>query len=1216
MSFVRNLFWKAVTVAVFTALVAAVPGWAAVLTSPRDSIVVPSAGVGADHYVSFTTAGGVAEGETMTFTWSSDFDLGAITEDDVDVAHGLNQLTTAADCAGAEEASVSVAGDTLSVMICAGDGGAIAGGSAVRVDIGTNATNSGVGVNQIVNPASAGTYYLSIGGTFGDTGNVPDVIYTLGYANVTALVDQVEDGGDDGDPGCQDSTAPVISDVQVEETSDGAVFTWSTDEVADTEVSVGLTTSYEIDTELSTSLTNDHEVTITGLSQGTTYYYRLRSADVCSNRTTFSGETFTTLDNTAPVISDVSVTLSCDVVATVAWTTDEAADSEVGYGLISTDEETTSDSSFVTAHELTLSGLTEDESYVYEIRSSDAAGNGDTESGSLSTNEDDAPANVSSFYVNAADGGNVLTWNNPSSDFEGVRVLRCLSDYPSSEDDSACSAIYDGTDESYVDSGLENGVTYYYGAFSYDACGQFASGALGAGTPSASEEELCGDGICAVDESTDSCPLDCSVPPTGPTCGDGVCEDPESTDSCSADCPPPDVGSCGDGVCSVTESTDSCPIDCPPPTGPSCGDAVCASDESTDSCPADCPPPGGTCGDLVCDEDETTTSCEVDCPVVVPTDNCGNDQCDAGETSELCEVDCPPSVEIPPTTTVGGGVVPYTDVSFFAGDGQIELDITDPNTVTVLADEPFSILLSALQLTQPVDRVLLVLGSDVYQMKTDGNGYTAEVTAPATADAYALAITIYYADGTTETLSFLVDVVSRGEILVEENDTTSPLEGATVTLSLDGSVWAATPFGQSNPSTTSSSGLIGWYVPDGTWHVTVSYPGYGETAVDVTVTNNILRPTMILDALRAQDGAPSVLTPIVETLEVIRAEEVVQATTSVAVAAVAIGAVTSTILLASFFDLLPFLQYLFTSPFLFLWGRKRKGYGVVYNAISKRPLDLATVRLYKMPDDWQGDTSVPGRLIQSRVTDKEGRYYFVPKPGRYRLSALKVGYTFPSDYLVSVKDDGAYLDVYHGEPVEVEDENAVITANIPMDPSQAAEFHEPKAVIRRRRMRRVQEAVSVLGVMVAVVVAIIRLTTLTICVATVQVAVYFLVRRLARTPKPRNWGIVTSDDTGRPLSNVVARVFEPKYNKLLETTVTDAKGRYAFMLGPNEYYTVFEKPGFATQEIRPIDLRSEKDVTAFAQDIELSQEPAAGMPQGTSETSGKRTTSGENQAGL
>jgi hypothetical protein len=609
-------------------------------------------------------------------------------------------------------------------------------------------------------------------------------------------------------------------------------------------------------------------------------------------------------------------------------------------------------------------------------------------------------------------------------------------------------------------------------------------------------------------------------------------------------------------------------------------------------------------------------SCEVDCSTPVPTGECGNDQCEAGETSESCEADCPPSVIIPPTTTVGGGVVPYTDVSFFAGDGQIELDITDPNTVTVLADEPFSILLSVQNITQPVDRVLLVLGSDVYRMKTDGNGYTAEVSAPATPDAYALAITIYYADGTTETLSFLADVVSLGEILVEGNDATSPLEGATVTLSQGGSIWAATPFGQSNPSTTSSSGLVGWYVPNGTWHVTVSYPGYGETAVDVIVTNHILRPTMILDALRAQDGAPSILTPIVETLEVIRAEEVVQATISVAVAAVTIGAVTTTILLTSFFDLLPFLQYLFTSPFLLLWGRKRKGYGVVYNAISKRPLDLATVRLYKMPDDWQGDITVPGRLIQSRVTDKEGRYYFVPKPGRYRLSALKVGYTLPTDYLVDVKDDGAYLDVYHGEPVEVEDENAVITANIPMDPSQAAEFHEPKAVIRRRRMRRFQEAVSILGVVVAVVVATIRPTSLTICVAIVQVAVYFLVRRLARTPKPRNWGIVTSDDTGRPLSNVVARVFEPKYNKLLETIVTDAKGRYAFLLGPNEYYTVFEKPGFATQEIRPIDLRHEKDVTAFAQDIELSQEPTAGMPQGTSETSGGRTTSGENQAGL
>ncbi len=1210
MLFLRQTLWKAVTVAVFTALVAAVPSWAAVLTSPQDLIATSEVGVGANHNVSFTTADGIAEGETVTFSFSSDFDLGTISEDDVDVADDGAQLTTATDCLGLEQASASIVGDVLTITLCAGDGGAIAGGSEVAVLIGTTATNSGVGINQIENPATAGTYYLSIAGTFGDTGSVPLYISSGNASEVTALVDQdaAAPAGPNGGGDCSDTTAPTMSAVTVEETTDGAVFSWHTDEAADSEVSVGLTTSYELDTVSSTSLVTNRSLAVSGLDEGTTYFYRLRSTDSCENTSTYAGFTFTTLDETSPEISDVSVVLSCDTVATVSWTTNELASSEVGYGLSSVDEETTTDSSLVVSHEIVLSSLEQDETYLYEVRSTDAAGNAASEDGSFTTDEDSAPANVSYFYANAADGGNVLSWNNPSSDFDGVTIVRCTNGYPSSVDDADCTEIYDSTDESYIDDGLTNGVTYFYGAFSYDTCGQFASGALGAGTPSASEEELPPDS-------------------TGEACGDGVCAADESTDSCAADCPTtPSTSSCGDGECAVSESTDSCPADCPvSPSGSLCGDDVCAPDESTDSCPADClvTSSSSTCGDQVCDADESTASCEVDCPASVPTGSCGNDQCDANESANSCVEDCPPSVEIPPTSTVGGGVVPYTDVSFLAGDRQIELEITDPHTVSVLADTPFTVLLSDTNITSAVDRVQLIFGSDVYGMEADGNGYTADVTAPAASGEYALAITIYYADGTTETLSFLADVLSRGEVLVESEEGTLPLEGATISLSLSGVIWEATPYGQSNPSITEANGSTGWYVPNGTWRVTVTAPGYRETTVDIAVTDHILRPSAVLDALNAQSDAPSILPPVVaatvetviEALEEWRAQEAVQTTANYAAATVAVSAVASTIILASFFDLLPFLQYLFTSPFLLLWRRKRKGYGVVYNAISKRPLDLATVRLYKMPDDWQGESGVTGKLIQSRVTDKEGRYYFVPSPGRYRLSALKVGYTFPSDYLVDVKDDGAFLDVYHGEPVAVEDKGAVITANIPLDSSQAAEFHEPKLVIRARRLRCLQAVLSVAGVFVALVVAFIRPTTLTVVVAIIQVVVYLFVRRLAHAAKPRNWGIITHDETGRPLSNVVARVFEPKYNKLLETTVTDAKGRYAFLLGPNEYYTVFEKSGFATQEIRPIDLRNEKDVTAFARDIVLSQELKTGMPQGTSETSGDRTTSGENQTG-
>ncbi|NBT37452.1 MAG: hypothetical protein EBT21_04945, partial [Actinobacteria bacterium] len=129
-----------------------------------------------------------------------------------------------------------------------------------------------------------------------------------------------------------------------------------------------------------------------------------------------------------------------------------------------------------------------------------------------------------------------------------------------------------------------------------------------------------------------------------------------------------------------------------------------------------------------------------------------------------------------------------------------------------------------------------------------------------------------------------------------------------------------------------------------------------------------------------------------------------------------------------------------------------------------------------MPDTWEGEPGITGNLVQSRVTDKGGRHYFLVEPGRYRLTAFKSGFDFPSDILSGVKDDGDYLDVYHGEPINVNEKDVTIAVNIPLDPSQEAAYHTPAAVTRRARLRKIQGAVAILGILFSVVFASIRPT--------------------------------------------------------------------------------------------------------------------------------------------
>ncbi len=115
----------------------------------------------------------------------------------------------------------------------------------------------------------------------------------------------------------------------------------------------------------------------TGLTASTTYHFRAKAA---GDGSPVYGDdiTLTTpgpADTAAPVISAPSVQ-AAGARSTITWTTDEAATSQVEYGL--TEEYgsiTTPDSSLVTSHSVELTGLKDGQAYHYRVVSRDAANN-------------------------------------------------------------------------------------------------------------------------------------------------------------------------------------------------------------------------------------------------------------------------------------------------------------------------------------------------------------------------------------------------------------------------------------------------------------------------------------------------------------------------------------------------------------------------------------------------------------------------------------------------------------------------------------------------------------------------------------------------------------------------------------------------------------------------------------------------------------------------
>src|SRR5660397_297165 len=71
-----------------------------------------------------------------------------------------------------------------------------------------------------------------------------------------------------------DTTPPIISAVLSSSiTSSSAAISWTTDEVSDTQVEYGNTTSYGSSTNVNTNLVTSHSQSLSGLTASTVYHY-------------------------------------------------------------------------------------------------------------------------------------------------------------------------------------------------------------------------------------------------------------------------------------------------------------------------------------------------------------------------------------------------------------------------------------------------------------------------------------------------------------------------------------------------------------------------------------------------------------------------------------------------------------------------------------------------------------------------------------------------------------------------------------------------------------------------------------------------------------------------------------------------------------------------------------------------------------------------------
>lgn len=170
------------------------------LLNMSNTLSTVRAGVLANHTIVFRTPAGVdAPADTITITFPAGFIMGTVAFGDIDLAVSAGDQTACpvglvfTDRTLAAAATTGVWGAAVSGQILTltpptnATTGEVPVNACVQIEIGTNATFTVAGVNQITNPV-AGSYAITIAGGFGNTGSILVTIIADDRVAVTADV--------------------------------------------------------------------------------------------------------------------------------------------------------------------------------------------------------------------------------------------------------------------------------------------------------------------------------------------------------------------------------------------------------------------------------------------------------------------------------------------------------------------------------------------------------------------------------------------------------------------------------------------------------------------------------------------------------------------------------------------------------------------------------------------------------------------------------------------------------------------------------------------------------------------------------------------------------------------------------------------------------------------------------------------------------------------
>ena len=242
----------------------------------------------------------------------------------------------------------------------------------------------------------------------------------------------------------------------------------------------GTTSGGESTTAIATGLTST-SYTNTGLTNGTTYYYKVAAVNSVGTSSLSTEASSTPQAPPAPSAPSGLSATAGNAQVSLSWTAGANATSYNIYrGTTAGGESATAIATGVTGASYTNTGLTNGTTYYYKVASVNSVGTSSMSNEASATPTAPAPSAPSGLAAAASNAQVSLTWT-AGANATSYNVYRGTS----SGGESATAIATGITTTSYTNAGLTNGTTYYYEVASVNSVGTSAKSNEASAKPSA-----------------------------------------------------------------------------------------------------------------------------------------------------------------------------------------------------------------------------------------------------------------------------------------------------------------------------------------------------------------------------------------------------------------------------------------------------------------------------------------------------------------------------------------------------------------------------------------------------------------------------------------------------------------------------------------------------------------------------------------------------------